>query len=94
MCQESASSSSHDVEEGEYDAGEDEGAESEVGEHEERDGGDAGERQQQVARQLVPDHGVGLPGGVDLRITAMKFRAFLLCGKVQVAPSHDLIVMQ
>ena len=56
----------HDVEECEDDCCEDEDAESEVCQHEERDEGDAGEGQAQVAGQLVRDHSVRLPRGVDL----------------------------
>ena len=56
----------HDVEEGEDDCCEDEEAEAEVGEHDEGDDGDACQGQSEVARKLVRDHSVRLPGCVDL----------------------------
>ena len=39
-----------------------------VDEHDERDEGDAGEGQAQVADELVGDDGVRLPGGVDVAL--------------------------
>ena len=59
---------SYDVDQSEEDRQEDKEAESQVHEHDECDGGDAGEGQAQVADQLVSDDRVRLPRGVDLAL--------------------------
>ena len=59
---------SYDVDQGEEDSQEDKEAESQIHEHDERDGGDACEGQAQVAYHLVSDHGVRLPRGVDFAL--------------------------
>ena len=59
---------SYDVDQSEEDRQEDKEAESQVHEHDECDGGDAGEGQAQVADQLVSDDRVRLPRGVDVAL--------------------------
>ena len=56
----------HDVDEGEEDGEEDEGGDAEVGEQHHDHGEDGGQRQPDVAPQLVPDNLVRLPGRVHL----------------------------
>ena len=57
----------HDVDECEQDGEEDEGGDAEVGEQHHDHGEDGGQRQPDVAPQLVPDNLVRLPGRVHLR---------------------------
>ena len=59
---------SYDVDQSEEDGQEDKEAESQVHEHDERDGGNASKGKAQVAYHLVSDHGVRLPRGVDFAL--------------------------